>query len=618
MEQIHKNHSIGYIKAYGNFGELYGEVKVNNNSVEFSNENIKFTSRTEEFENGVYLRRDEIENISDKVIKITNLKSQFTYTESDYEVYTQCNTWQHESAGNWANLSTVVATSCESNRTSGDAAPFLVLWDKQVSRGMAYHIIPTGSWEMSVLRRHAFGEQKYVCVEMGFESRRFCLSLEPGEKVQLPEIVYYETTNKTDLDGWKIHSYWNKVYPRRELPVVYNTWLARFDNLDFESIKEQILLAEEIGAEYFVTDAGWFGYGTNEWWQSVGDWVENTQLGYAGRMKEVSDLVRQHSMKFGLWFEPERALIGSKSYTEHPEYYMTGSTFYYGEMAYLDYSNPEARNYMIDLIGEQIENCKIEYIKFDCNMDLLHDIGEDAFISYFKGYDEFFTSLRKKYPQIYWENCGGGGGRLDLANCKYHDSFWFTDNQNIYDSADIIKHTILRMPPQVLDRWVTIGSIDNVTPNKEDKIYSIGDAAWNHTVGVNESYLSGFLTGGPLGLTFDLTKISKDVFESLKSHIVQFKNDREFWKNAVCRILADGSEVFVLQYSSEDFTKNVLQLFVKRNMQKGIRVYPALNPELDYISPDGKKIKGKAISEKGIYIPVNKLYSVSTLVLESE
>ena len=424
MERIYKDHSVGYFKIFGNFGEVYGDVTICD-AVVYCDENVKVLSHTKEYDDGVFLRRDEVENISNKVIEITDLKSVFTYAGNDCEVYTQYNTWQHESTGNWAPLVSTISVSNESIRTSCENAPFLGLWDNQINRGMVYHLVPSGSWNISVSRKHAFGENNYISVEMGYESRRFSLSLKPGEKVMLPEILYYEVTNKTDLDAWKIHSYWNKTYPRREMPVVYNTWLARFDKLDYEGIKEQILLAEEIGAEYFVTDAGWFGYGDKAWSDSIGDWVENTQFGYGGRMKEVSELVRKHSMKFGLWLEPERALLGSKSYMEHPEYYITGSTISYGKMAYLDFSNPDARKFMIDLIAQLIERCKIKYIKFDCNMDLFHDVYKDAFISYFNGYNEFFECLRKMFPQVYWENCAGGGGRLDLANCKYHDSFWY-------------------------------------------------------------------------------------------------------------------------------------------------------------------------------------------------
>ena len=177
---------------------------------------------------------------------------------------------------------------------------------------------------------------------------------------------------------------------------------------------------------------------------------------------------------------------------------------------------------------------------------------------------------------------------------------------------------MLRLPPQVIDRWITIGTISDATPSGEERIFSIGDAAWNHTVGVNESYLYGFLAGGPLGLSFDLTKVSKKVFEKLKTHIAKFKKERIFWKTANCRIVAEGSELFALQYSDEWKKKNVIQLFVNRNMQESIRIYPVLDPEIEYTLSDGTVATGKKLMDEGIHITIPKLFSVYSIVLENK
>ncbi len=88
----------------------------------------------------------------------------------------------------------------------------------------------------------------------------------------MPQILSYEVRNKVDMDAWKIHHYMNQKYPRRELPVIYNTWLCRFEAITFENVANQIPLASELGAEYFVIDAGWFGKGG--FWNCRGDWEE--------------------------------------------------------------------------------------------------------------------------------------------------------------------------------------------------------------------------------------------------------------------------------------------------------------------------------------------------------
>lgn len=616
MEQLHKQKTVGYWNICGDFGELAGEVMQSGNDVCYKGEIFTVTSHTEEFENGVFVRKDIFENTSDKPVKIQHIQSAFAYDNSEFEVYTQYNLWQHEAKGAWSLLNTSVTAAVDSVRTTCGANPFIVLWDNQVGRGMAYHLLPESSWSMTVSRKHANLENMYVTVEMGLNARNFEITLQPHEKLELPEIIYYEVTDKVGLDGWKLHSYWLKKYPRRDLPVMYNTWLARFDKLNFDEIAKQIELAADIGAEYFVTDAGWFGHGDATWSESIGDWDENQNGGYCGRMQEVADLVRKHNMKFGLWFEPERALLTSDSYRDHPEFYIKSEEPYLGTQCFLDFANPDALEYIYNLVSNQIKRCKIEFVKFDFNSDMFYDSKRDAFMEYFKGYNEFISRLKTEFPDLYLQNCASGGERVTLPNCKTFDSYWYTDNQNIYESMRIIKDYVRCVPAQYFDRWVTVCTATNVTPDGQEKLISIGDAQWKHVVGVNKSYLHSFMTGSPIGLSCDLLKISDTVYAELKEHIAQFKKDREFWKGAVCRVLCDTPSLFVLQYTNGK--KNVIQAFTNRHTQVGIRVYPALEKDAVYTLPDGRTENGKTISEKGVLIPIDDLYVAPSITLESK
>ncbi|MBQ7039538.1 MAG: hypothetical protein IJN39_03115, partial [Clostridia bacterium] len=203
-------------------------------------------------------------------------------------------------------------------------------------------------------------------------------------------------------------------------------------------------------------------------------------------------------------------------------------------------------------------------------------------------------------------------------NCTMYDGFWTTDNQNIYDSMEIIKNTILRMPPQFHERWVTIGTAEKATPKQENLLYSIGDAAFKHIVGVNEKYVHAFLTGGPIGISFDLRKIDDAVFENLKAHIAEFKMSREFWKNARCRVLADTESLFVLEFYDKAHDKNVIQVFAKRHTQAGIKVYPKLSENKIYTLPDGVEKTGSQIENDGIYIKIETLFDAPCVTLESK
>ena len=110
---------------------------------------------------------------------------------------------------------------------------------------------------------------------------------------------------------------------------------------------------------------------------------------------------------------------------------------------------------------------------------------------------------------------------------------------------------------------------------------------WDSITGVHNSFLKGFLTGGPIGLSFDLTSLSENSFEELREFIAEFKSKRDFWKDAVCHILTDTESMLVLEFRNSDFSKIELVVFTHKMMQTNIRVYPWVDTQLKYqISQD--------------------------------
>ena len=207
-------------------------------------------------------------------------------------------------------------------------------------------------------------------------------------------------------------------FPRKEMPLFYNTWLYKFTDFTPEDLFLQAEYASKLGLEYFVVDAGWFGNGEQDWFTTVGDWEENLQGGLWGRMKELSKKVNDLGMKFGLWFEPERAAEASKSVKNHPGFY-----FKEGEHYFLDFSNPDARNYILNKMTSMISEYNIDFIKFDFNADMFFDVNKKSFIDHFKGVIIFLSEIRKHHPGIYLSGCAGGGERTELNNYTFYDSF---------------------------------------------------------------------------------------------------------------------------------------------------------------------------------------------------
>ena len=586
----------------GDFGELKGIAQPTGQGYAYSNEEYQLTALIEKGVQGVYSRQDTLKNISGRTLTVHSVTSKFQFEGSEFEVYVQANGWVHESTGAWQKLTSGVQVQCESVRTCCGAAPFAVLWNCQTHRGIAFHLLADGAWRMNLTRVTAPGGISYAEVEMGLEDRDLALPLAPGEAFDLPEILYYEVRSQLDLDCAKLHHYCNHRWPRREMPVMFNSWLYLFSDLSVENIMPCIPVAQKIGCEYFVIDAGWFGRDPN-WGASIGEWVENENAAFCGRMIEVAESVRAHSMKFGLWFEIERALKSAGPVLEHPDYFLE-----YEGTRFLDFANPEACAYMLDVLSAQINRYGIEFIKFDFNVDMLYDKYHSAFTKYYAGYRAFMKELRRRHPTVYFQNCASGGMRMNLTNLADFDSFWFSDNQAPYYGLEIIKNSMLRLPPQIIDRWACIQSVSGIrTYFKPDatKLISTNSSTWESITGIQESYLKGFLTGGPIGFSSDLTKLAPDAVEMLAEFVAEFKKNREFWMNASCRVLTDTKNVLTLQYSDEKLDKAVIVVFIKTIMQRKVQVFPVLDMAASYQLQDGSVMTASQIDEEGLWADVS-------------
>ena len=605
-------------RIIGDFGILCGVVKKNNNEYIADNGKVRACSVIEKDESGVILRKGYVENISSSPVVLYTLSSKFVLDGGEYSVYTQYNAWQNESMGGWQPLVTTAGSRCESVRNASGAAPFGALFNEQSGKGVAFHLNALGAWEMRFSKIPSGGEASFVEAELGFLKDGFSYELLPGEKVELPEIWYYTVKNKCDLDCYKLHTYLNKKYPRKTMPVLYNTWLYKFDSFTFDDVMIQIEKAKELGVEYFVIDAGWFGKGA-EWWRTRGDWDENLVTGFKGRMCEIADEVRRCGMKFGFWLEPETANFDTDIMKAHPEYFISENGSYF-----LDFANRDALEHIYGKTCELVDRYGAEFIKFDFNADLRYDKEHSAFIKYMRGHREYILRLKEKYPDLYMENCASGGYRFALRDGLLYDSFWLSDNQSPYEGLRIFKESVMRMAPQWIECWAVICSAKGVPPvyagqcEYIDKLISCNDATWNSVAGVHGSFLKGFLTGSPIGFSCDLASIDAAAFEDLKKHIENFKNDREFMKNAVCHILSDTDSVCVFEFASIDYKKVQIVAFIKKARQDNLCVFPKLCDDAEYVLSNGAVKSSSDIEENGIDFAVRNCYTAQILTLEKK
>ena len=547
---------------------------------------------------GVTHRRTVIRNMGKKPFAATCLLDVFRFEGGDFEVYTQANTWMNESRGAWQPLHTCVEARCGGMRTSYGAAPVLALWNRQTGRGRVFHLMSDAMWEMRAAVVPGEQDKSSIAVEVGMDSRYLRYVLKPGEEVAMPEVVYYDFTNKTDLDCHKLHAWWNDSHPCRTMPTIYNTWLCRFDKLDFDFVMKQVVKAREIGLEYFVIDAGWFGK-KGSWVASRGDWKERPDGWLGGRLAEISKAVRSAGMKFGLWIEAETAAESSEVFKAHPEYFRRD----HGGI-YLDFTRADARRHIHAVIDALVEKYGVEFIKFDFNCDAKADDLCRDFADYNAGYRRFIRELRERHPSIYLEGCASGGLMMDLGWARDFDSFWLSDNQSPVYGMRIAKDTMLRLPPQKIERWITARSAANLQPDyfgNDERLLVTEDAWWREVRSVAPDFVAAFTTGGPVGFSCDLTALSEKHTEYFRKMVAERKRDAAFWGKAVGRVLCDTPEVVVLQYSDAVLKDVRVVVATGRSRQNRTTVRPVLDAALEY-EHKGQRRKGAFWMEHGVAV----------------
>ena len=596
----------------GDLPLVTGAIETRDSGCFYSNGILELASEQIKHHTGVYKRRDTVKNVSDRPITLGAALSKFTQSGGEYEVYTQYSEWCKESNGKWQELNTEIAVGNDDIRGNTGSAPFVALYNRQSGRGIAFHLIGSCAWQIRVKRlfRQQRGWIKNVTVELGIRERGFSCELQPGEVLELPEILYYEFENKNDMAAYKMHRYVNEVLTAKDFPIVYNSWLSKLDNVSYDILSEQLEKAKYIGAEYFVIDAGWFGE-PGKWYDSVGDWTECMHASMKGRMKDFADKVRENGLKFGLWFEIERASLNSMAYKEHPEHYIKE-----GEFAFVNFASEDTCNYIFDIVSEQIRRYGIEFIKFDYNAELTYDSENLSFIKFFKGHSSFIKRLRKTFPSLYIENCASGGLRMTLGSLfGGFDSVWMSDNHSLYEQLRIFKETLVRMPSRALERWITVTSAEISTPKYSasgcpDKILVSGDCGWGHVEALNKDYLKACTVGGPIGITCDLTELSGSLIELLKNHIGNYKKERAFWKDSECHILCDTETVLVLQFCDRKTERIKIYAYSVRPMQNEITVYPYIEENVDYVL-NGKTVSFEELRENGVTLPVSDCFRAS-------
>lgn len=412
----------------------------------------------------------EVENFGDSTILLERIHSaQYSLYGTGYKSINCNGTWNDEFKGytDTLNAGKQVYESLRGS-TAHVAYPYFILHkDATETTGDVYYgaLAYSGNFKV-VAEPTPYG---YLNVLIGISDTDFIWPLEKNQKFETPHVYSgysskgFENMSNT-LSNFAHRHIMPKSTAEKTLKVLYNSWEATTFDVTCE---KQIQLAEKaaaIGTELFVVDDGWFGQRSSDH-LGLGDWYVNPAK-FPNGLKPLIDHVKSLGMDFGIWIEPEMVNRNSDLYRAHPDWIYQYNTREVLEGRYqymLDLTNPEVVQHIIGFIDKLLSENDIAYIKWDMNRALGEcgsayqkpELFRTIWVKHIEGFYKIIETLRERHPQVEFEACASGGGRVDYGCMKYFDEFWTSDNTDPLERLSIQENYSLMYPIKYMRAWVT-------------------------------------------------------------------------------------------------------------------------------------------------------------------
>ena len=236
-------------------------------------------------------------------------------------------------------------------------------------------------------------------------------------------------------------------------PVVFNDYMnCLWAQPCSEKTYPLIEAAAEAGAEVFCIDEGWEYEKEENRTNRLGDWrYSKTLFGKDGFFK-VIETIKFKGMIPGLWLEMEVAGENSEVYKKSDDWFLTrnGVRVGGGAWVFLDFRNPYVREYMLEKVRFYY-NAGIRFIKNDYN-DCIGNSGFDG-VEYTRAVREFYTELRREFPDLMLENCASGGMRADYDMLRIFDIQSTSDQEIAANYPSIAQGALAHIPSEKAGMW---------------------------------------------------------------------------------------------------------------------------------------------------------------------
>lgn len=436
------------------------------------------------------------------------------------------------------------------------------------------------------------------------------INLKPGDKFVTPKLTIGYTSEGMQGVSLNLAAYAReKILPaahREQVrPVLYNSWYATTFSVNEEHQLALARTAKELGVEMFVIDDGWFRGRINDH-GGLGDWTVDKNK-FPNGLQPMIEKINEMGLDFGIWIEPEMVNPNSDLYRAHPDWvfhYPNRTRHEDRNQLMLNLAREDVYQYLYKSFHTLLKENNIKFIKWDMNKALSDpgfpsaptDEQRAVRVKYVENLYRLIENLRSDFPDVWFEDCAGGGGRIDWGMLARMDFCWTSDNTDPVERIFIQYSYLNAYPANTMISWIT----------HED---------WhgqNHSLG----YKFDVSMSGVLGVGYDITKWGDAEKKIAKEKIARYKDIRETVQfGAHYRLVSPyENNRSVLQFVNKKQTESVVFVYnlaeypnnaIRETQQSSIVRLRGLNPAKSYkIEGFQGSFTGEYLMSRGIEFPL--------------
>lgn len=351
------------------------------------------------------------------------------------------------------------------NQSTRDYIPQAIIENRKTGKYMMFQVESFADWYYEI----GISENRYY-LQLGGPNAQY----HAWNKVLAPNgiykttpvaICYGESLNRTFAEMTVYRRHLKPQHPvDKDLPVIFNEYMhLAWDDPYAERTAELAPYMAKAGCDYYVIDCGWHSDVTSEEiYRHFGTWYESKRR-FPDGIRKTAEYVRSLGMKFGVWISPEVVGIDNQEMID-----------FYGEECFLtrngkkirsltgyllDYRQPKVIQSMTEAFDRMILDYGIDYIKYDGLPYLYLGTDKDS-TSLGDGLEEhdnaflkWTEDMMRRHPHVIFENCAGGGQRLDYKSMSLFQLASTSDQTSYLQYPYIIGNIFCSVLPEQAGVW---------------------------------------------------------------------------------------------------------------------------------------------------------------------